>query len=607
MKSAGDIAKDLTQRVEQVAHYLLPNGQRKGHEWCVGSINGEAGKSLKVCLDGSKKGVWADFADNHSGDLLDLWMLTRRISCVEAISEASQWLGIDRPSFKAHKLKSFRKLDNNTLTSLQESSPVLLYLQNQRHLSLKTLKAFRIAEKNNFIVFPYFRDEALLQKKYLSIIRKENKKQIHVERDCQPCLFGWHVISNNERQITLTEGELDAMSLYQYGISALSLPFGGGQGDKHQWLDYEFDRLSVYDKIYLCFDNDETGWQTVHALIERLGRHRCYVVTLPYKDANACLQHGIEQAIIQKCFQEASTYDPEELRSASVYVTEVIKAFYLETKDMKGYLPPWNKAKSFIDFRTHEFSVWTGINGHGKSQFLGFLLLHAMQQGAKVCIASLEIKPERLLMRLTRQVAGCELPSREAITAIHQWYADKLWLFDLVGTAKTERLLEVFLYARQRYGVDVFLIDSLLKCHIAEDDFNAQKQFVEQLCDFKNEHPCHVHLIAHPRKGADEKQEPGKLDIKGSGSISDLADNCFSIWRNKEKEIAMHDAELTSRPPRATIASQADCIWSCDKQRNGDWEGKFALWFSRKAYHYLDHPKAKAIPIVQSIQEEHTE
>ncbi|MCX7120827.1 MAG: hypothetical protein NTZ67_03500 [Gammaproteobacteria bacterium] len=59
----------------------------------------------------------------------------------------------------------------------------------------------------------------------------------------------------------------------------------------------------------------------------------------------------------------------------------------------------------------------------------------------------------------------------------------------------------MFLHAHLHYGVDVFLLDSLLKCNIAEDDYNAQKAFIEKLCDFKNKYACHVHVIVHPRKG----------------------------------------------------------------------------------------------------------
>lgn len=49
----------------------------------------------------------------------------------------------------------------------------------------------------------------------------------------------------------------------------------------------------MFDRIDLCFDNDTTGQQTVTALLDRLGRHRCRVVILPHKDANACLQENV--------------------------------------------------------------------------------------------------------------------------------------------------------------------------------------------------------------------------------------------------------------------------------------------------------------------------
>lgn len=58
---------------------------------------------------------------------------------------------------------------------------------------------------------------------------------------------------------------------------------------------------------------------------------------------------------------------------------------------------------------------------------------------------------------------------------------------------------------------------------MSEDDYNAQKVFVEMLCDFKHVHNCHVLLVAHPKKLEDENKVPGKLDIKGTGTITDLA------------------------------------------------------------------------------------
>ena len=96
---------------------------------------------------------------------------------------------------------------------------------------------------------------------------------MRVEANCEPCLFGWHLIPNDARTITICEGEFDAMTLHQYGLPALSVPFGGGGGDKQRWIEYEFDRLAIYDRIYLCFDADKEGYlRSKTSLIQTIGR-----------------------------------------------------------------------------------------------------------------------------------------------------------------------------------------------------------------------------------------------------------------------------------------------------------------------------------------------
>lgn len=598
---AKEISRQLSQRTEDIARYLLPNGKRVGNEWRAGSIGGEAGQSLGVHLTGEKSGIWCDFANGDGGDLLDLWVKTQNLTLPEAIKEAIHYLCISIPHFQAYKPPIFARPKQNNILSLQNSSPVMHYLTGERRLSLETIRAYKIGERGQQIVFPYWRNEELIFLKYLSLERIDSKKQIAVEPNCEPSLFGWHLIPANIRSITLCEGEIDAMSLYQYGLPALSVPFGGGGGNKQKWLEYEFDRLAIFDEIYLCFDNDTEGQIATHELIERLGRHRCRIVKLPNKDANECLKANVSKEIIDQCFKVSCPLDPEELKPASQFIDQVIEEFYPSPGKHLGYYAPWEKTQDKIIFRPAELSLWTGINGHGKSQFLGQVILHSMLHGARVCIASLELSPKRLLMRLTRQAGALKEPSVEYIRAIHKWYEDKLWLFDLVGTAKSKRLLDVFLYARQRYGVDIFVIDSFMKLDIAEDDFKAQKALMEQLCDFKNQHNCHIHLIAHPRKGADESQPPGKLDNKGTGAISDLADNCYTVWRNKLKEQLINiqaNGKTLSEKELKTLES-SDCLWCCDKQRNGDWEGRFGFWFHSPSLQYICSPDRKPSRFVE--------
>jgi twinkle protein len=588
MMNAAEISKRLSERAEAFTRYLLPNGKLIGSEWCVGSLSGEEGKSLKVVLKGDKKGVWCDFATNESGDLLILIALNRNLTIMKSIQIAKQWLGVPQCDFVAHRPNSFVKPIVKKLPESENNTSGFNYLCEVRLLTPESIEVFDIRTTDKEISFPYWRDDELLQIKTLGVARPNGKKVIRVEKDCEPCLFGWKAMSPSARTVVLTEGEVDAMTVHQCGLPALSLPFGGGGGKKHQWLEYEFDRLSTFDEIYLCFDQDDAGQQAVNDLIARLGLHRCRVVELPYKDANECWQKGIKPEVLKQIILDAKSLDPAELKSAHIFADKVIAGFAGDLDNMAGISPPWEKAKGKIAFREGELSLWTGINGHGKSQFLGHIMLHHMGAGHRVCIASLELKPERLLMRLTRQAGALREPTPDYVRAIHEWYQDKLWIFDVTGNTKRERLLEVFTYAYQRYGINIFVIDSMMKCGMAEDDYNAHKDFVEQLCDFKNQHGCHIHLVTHPRKGADETKAPNKLDIKGSGAISDLADNVFTVWRNKAKEQVIQCGKASEAD-----LDKPDCLWICDKQRNGEWEGKLALWFDANSFQYLGFTKNK--------------
>src|SRR6202023_534225 len=114
---------------------------------------------------------------------------------------------------------------------------------------------------------------------------------------------------------------------------------------------------------------DSEGEAATQELVNRLGRYRCRIVKLPYKDANECLQKGVSLEEIKKIFENAKNLDPDELKRASIYVDQVIQEFYPPSNQPIGYDLPWNKTRGKIYLRPDELSIWTGINGHGKSQF----------------------------------------------------------------------------------------------------------------------------------------------------------------------------------------------------------------------------------------------
>ncbi len=270
-----------------------------------------------------------------------------------------------------------------------------------------------------------------------------------------------------------------------------------------------------------------------------------------------------------------------KVRPASEYAEDVIARLHQTDAGSIGCRLPWSKSEELFRIRPGEVTLWPGINGHGKSMVVGQAMTSLMRQSQRVCIASMEMKPVATMARMCRQAFGANQPNVSYIRDFHAWTDDKLWIYDQHGTVNADRMLGVLRYAAEELGVTQFVIDSLMKCGIAEDDYNGQKRFIDRLCAAAKDTNCHIHLIAHSRKGVDELSAPGKMDVKGSGSITDQVDNVLTVWRNKKKEVAIEAGKATQ-----DILDAPDALLICDKQRHGEWEGRIALWFDKPSFRY---------------------
>lgn len=593
MMRAGEIAAMLADRAREVATMLLPQGKLEGREWCAGSIDGEAGKSLKVCTSGNKAGVWSDFASGGGGDLLDLWCAVRNRTMAEALSEAREYLGVreqrienPRPSYKRPTRDGLKPLP----------SPITEWLTAVRKISAATIAKYKLVERRGALMFPYLRDGELIAAKY----RKAPAKEFFVDAGCEPCLFGWHGLTGRERGIALVEGEMDVLAMAEYGFPALSVPFGGGkEGKQTHWIETEFDRLAQFDVLYLALDQDGEGQAATQEIAKRLGRERCRLVELPRKDANQCLIDGIPQADILRALEAAQTQDPEQLQQASEYADALVAEFAVKIGNERGIRLPWNKAGDSVILRLGEVSLWLGINGHGKSQGMGHVTLGALEQDVRCCVASMEFRAVKWLKRMVRQASGISTPGADYVRQIADWFHDKLWVFNAAGATKVSAILEVFAYAARRYGVQFFLIDNLAKCGFAEDDYSGQKAFADRLTDFARDFDVHVALVHHMRKGESEDKPGGKMDSKGSGGVADMVDTCAVWWRNKPKERAVTKANLKREEVAPEVAGKPDGLLIFDKQRNGEEEPTFALWFDRDSLQFLAHARQQPKRYVQ--------
>jgi twinkle protein len=594
MVKAGTVSEMLAQNVESVASMLLPNGTRKSNEWCAGSVQGEAGASLRVNLT-SKAGVWKDFASGEGGDLLDLWMLTRNVSLKEAIQQAKEYLGIRDPEFAGPK-KNYEKPSKPDGFMSAANDP---YLRNERKLTEETIRAFRVGVRDSVHAFLYFHDGDLIHTKYIA--RSGEKKKCWSSKNTKPILFGWQTIAENARTIILTEGEIDAMTAFQYGYPALSVPFGGGVKGKHEWIENEYQNLEQFSTIYLAFDMDEVGKQATKDVIDRLGPDRCRVVELPRKDFNECLQAGIGQEQIDLAIQNAKIHSPSDLRDASDFKTEILQVFDPDQQDI-GTEAPWPSFAMRI--RPSETTVLAGQNGHGKTAVLGHLVVDMLSKGEKICVASMEMPPPRYIAWMVRQACASKDPSLELVEkAVDTMFAGNMKIFDVQGTAKAEEMMKSFVFARRVFGCRIFIVDSLAKCGISEDDYPGQKKFVEALSDFAREHEVHIFLVAHSRKLENELKEPGKHDIKGTGAVTDMVDNVLLVWRNKGKEKIIQDP-MSSMEDRKKMLAKPDTKITCVKQRWTGEEFSVGLWFDNLTLQFLPYQQATARRYVELVSDE---
>lgn len=404
---AAEIVQRMNARIDEVLEILLPGGRRVGHEYEVGSLEGEPGRSLRVHLTGSKLGVWKDFSSpDKGGDLISLWANVRGITMGQAMKDICEHFNWKddrpRPAVGGKRKESYRKLREDQVRKerhlygvlqvkehLEKKGrqdpygPALGYLVRKRRITEEIATMFRIFEKaagewtnkdrekhGQLICFPYYRPGGeLANVKYVALERDERgRKWERQEHGVEPCLFGWQAIGPMDSIVVLTEGEIDAMTWRQWGFPAMSVPNGAGAGAKLDWIESEYENMDRFVRIYLSFDHDQepppgtpyeerVKWEKkrksvadgVEGICKRLGFHRCLVVTLPegVKDANDGLQRGMTSEHAQQCLDAARFQDPEELKQAGAFYERVVERFYpterAEGESVRGFYPPWAK------------------------------------------------------------------------------------------------------------------------------------------------------------------------------------------------------------------------------------------------------------------------
>ena len=433
----------------------------------------------------------------------------------------------------------------------------------KRKISEQTLLDWKIgATKDGNIIFPFYRDEVLTYVKYRKPKRltKEDGPKEWAEASTEPILYGMDMTTFN-KPLVITEGEIDALSIYEAGYSnVVSVPAGCNNLD---WINLCWDWLEKFNQIILFGDSDEPGREMVATLATRLGEDRCMIP----KEYPEMIWNGEDLNRLCK--------DANEILQA--YGPEVLKSFVdsCEPAPIKGvldvgsivYVDPVSKPRIMtkipgLDKMTGGLqeggvSILSGKSGEGKSTLTGTLLLNAVQDGLKACVYSGELDEviflDWILTQATeRKYIGYKTDERthknmpcvstEIRQRIQKWLKGNLFLFDnkiVMEQEQTKAILGVFEACARRYGCKLFVVDNLMSALTsAEEENKAQAKFTAQLKAFARKYHCHVLMVAHPRK-SNGKKEFENEDISGSSAIGNLADFVINVERNPTRGIRL--------------------------------------------------------------------
>lgn len=212
--------------------------------------------------------------------------------------------------------------------------------------------------------------------------------------------------------------------------------------------------------------------------------------------------------------------------------------------------------KKIGGFYMGEVSIWTGKTGQGKSTFVNQMVCEAINQNYSVCLYSGELINSQLQNWINLQLAGEENIinlvdektgkvsygiSNQLKKQLQDWYRDKLYIYNNefeMESVNHASIVDIFKIAYQKYGCRVFVVDNLMSVRFinkSKDDYYTQQScFVGELVAFAKSNNVHIHIVAHPKKTANENLE--NEDISGTMDIANRADNVFVISKiDKEK------------------------------------------------------------------------
>lgn len=364
-----------------------------------------------------------------------------------------------------------------------------------------------------------------------------------------PELFN-QVNCGKRKNLVITEGEVDCLSILEMLTKAKAqfdvVSIVNGAQSARRNIAANLDFVNKYDKVFLCFDNDEYGIEAAKDVAHIIKPGKAHIVNSVHKDANEALTKNIADNYLQDIWS-AKAYKPD-----SFVTGEKIWKAFKERSNVES-IPYPNCLKGLNDklfgMRLGEITLFTSGTGSGKSTVVKETILNLLEKTeAKIGLISLEESigdtATRLIgMSINKNIRfPDDVTEEEARKGYEKVFGDeRLILLDHQGSVQDSSLLERIEYLAA-LGCQYLILDHITIAVSEGTDGLSGNEAIDKvmssLLKIVKRYNVHLTLISHLRKSSGDSKsfEEGRMasmdDIKGSGSIKQISFDIIAFARN---------------------------------------------------------------------------
>jgi twinkle protein len=457
----------------------------------------------------------------------------------------------------------------------------------------------QLEEHVEALIFPYFRNGELVNRKYRTI----REKHFRLEAGCELVLYGLDDI-DPKNPLVWVEGELDKLAVEVAGFRhAVSVPNGAPPpGAKNYsasfgFLDADREKIETVQRHIIAVDRDQPGARLEDELARRLGIEKCCRVRWPEgcKDANDVLmKHGAED--VQWFIENAEPFPIEGVFEILDRREDLLRLYHQGFE--QGYRTDWRDLDRLYTVRPGEFTAVTGIPGSGKSNWLDALLVNlARQHGWNFALFSPENLPlEQHMAAIAEKYIGKPFHkgsklrmNPEELEAGMDWVNDHFsWIMPSSEDDWTvEKILSTASKLCLRRGIRGLVIDpwneveGLRPANMSETEYVSQS--LKRVRVFARQRGVHVWIVIHPsklyRNDKGNYPVPTLYDCAGSAHWRNKADNGIVVWRDlsasDSAEVQIHVQKIrfrhVGRRGMARLYYEPVCATYRDYEETSEW------------------------------------